>query len=108
MKYTLLIALAVVVGIGAVGSYLNKPLNVSGVQDGVVSATSTTMEVVPEEEIDVVESAKVELERINQELDAEETRLVEERKRIQAEKDAELKEIDARLDEINQTRVSFQ
>lgn len=49
------------------------------------------------EEIDIVDKARQDLERINNELDFEETRLLEERAQI-----------DARLEEIRETRVSFQ
>ena len=48
-------------------------------------------------EVDIVESAKLELERINLELDAEESRLLEERERI-----------DSQLEQILETRTSFQ
>lgn len=58
------------------------------------SASST--EAVVEVEEDVIEKANRELERINNELDAEETRLLEERNAI-----------DARLEQIRETRTSF-
>jgi len=48
------------------------------------------------EEVDVLDAAKAELERISQELDAEEARLLEERK-----------EIDARLEAVRATRAGF-
>jgi uncharacterized membrane protein YgaE (UPF0421/DUF939 family) len=46
---------------------------------------------------DVIEKARLELERINQELDVKETELLEQRKQI-----------DAELERLRQTRVSFQ
>lgn len=58
--------------------------------------TGTTTPIM-QETVDVIEEARRELERINNELDAEETRLLEERG-----------EIDSRLEEIRKTRMSFQ
>jgi hypothetical protein len=46
---------------------------------------------------DVIEKARLELERINQELDVKETELLEQRKQI-----------DVELERLRQTRVSFQ
>ena len=68
----------------------------------VISDTSSTtvervVEEVHEEEKDVVEEAQRELERINNELDQEETRLLEEKAQIEE-----------RLEQIRETRVSFQ
>jgi hypothetical protein len=60
-------------------------------------ATTTVVEMVEEEELDVVEESRKELERINNELDQEEQKLLEERQAL-----------DARLDEINSIRASFQ
>lgn len=54
-------------------------------------------EVEVEEELDIIEESQKELERINAELDAEESRLIEERN-----------EIDVRLEKIIETRKSFQ
>ena len=55
---------------------------------------TTTMEVV--EELDVVEAAQAELDRINMELDAEEARLLE-----------EAAVIESKLEKIRETRMSF-
>lgn len=58
----------------------------------------TTLEVVEEiVEVDAIEKARIELERINNELDIKEQELLEERKAI-----------DAELERLRQTRVSFQ
>ena len=66
-----------------------------------VTYTAPVMETVatstPVLERDVVEEAKQELERINAELDAEESKLLEEKA-----------EIETRLEEIRDTRTSFQ
>ena len=89
-----------------------------------VDTATTTVEVV--EEVDVVKQAAQDLERVNQELDVEETRLVDEQTVLKTEHDtaveelnrqlAELKEQHAaenkviadRLDEIRTIRSSFQ
>lgn len=55
------------------------------------------VEEVTTQEVDVIDAAKAELERINQELDAEEQRLLEERSQIES-----------RLEQIRSTRSSFQ
>ena len=57
-----------------------------------------TEEVIEEEtpEIDVIDSAKIELERINTELDAEEVKLLQ-----------EIEERETRLESIRETRTSF-
>lgn len=65
-------------------------------KDDTEVASSTTTEII-KEETDVVAEANRELERISAELDAEETRLLEERQQI-----------DDRLEQIRQTRMSFQ
>ena len=67
-------------------------------------ATTTTEAV----ERDVVEEAQAELERINTELDAEETRLLEEIEAIQLEAQSEVDQREQRLEQIRETRVSFQ
>ena len=67
-------------------------------------ATTTTEAV----ERDVVEEAQAELERINTELDAEETRLLEEIEVIQLEAQSQVDEREQRLEQIRETRVSFQ
>jgi len=72
----------------------NSTLEVENVPTATSTATSTE-EVV--EELDVVEEAQKELERINAELDAEESRLLQEREAI-----------DTRLEQIRETRVFFQ
>lgn len=68
-------------------------------------AVATTTEPV---ERDPIAEAKAELERINAELDAEETRLLEEKAAIEAEAAAKLEAVEERLEQIRETRVSFQ
>ena len=69
------------------------------------STVATTTEVL---ERDVVGEAQAELERINTELDAEETRLLEEIEAIQLEAQSQVDEREQRLEQIRETRVSFQ
>jgi predicted nucleic acid-binding Zn-ribbon protein len=57
---------------------------------------SSSVPLIEEDVLDIIESARKELERINTELDAEETRLLEERKKL-----------DARLEQIRETRSGF-
>ena len=67
-------------------------------------AVATTTEAV---ERDPIMEAKAELERINAELDAEETRLLEEKAAIEAEAAAKLDAVEQRLEQIRETRVNF-
>ena len=67
-----------------------------------ISATSTEMV-----EEDVIEKANRELERINQELDAEETRLLNEQEVLDAQYASSSEVIQKRLEEIRETRTSF-
>jgi hypothetical protein len=87
------IGLGVVIGLGYIllgGSTItveNEPQTL---------ATSTSATVEEEVELDVIDSATIELERINQELDAEEQKLLQ-----------EIEERKARLERIRETRSSF-
>lgn len=58
-------------------------------------------------ERDVVDQAQAELNRINEELDAEETRILEEQATLRAEYEAQSAEYEARLERIRETRTSF-
>ena len=90
-----IIGALMVVGVG--GVIVIGLLNEQGTVEAVnPKVEKEVVEVQPEVEVDVVEAAKAELERINLELDEEETRLLEERKAI-----------DARLETIRETRTSF-
>ena len=93
MKYLPVVALFAIAGVAALSQLFIG-------NDAVVMNERVqvdTPEVVEQMEVDIVESAKLELERINLELDGEEVRLLEER-------DA----IDTRLEQIRETRTSFQ
>jgi hydroxylamine reductase (hybrid-cluster protein) len=93
MKKALIIPvlLAVVVGLAALSNIFVSETVVKVEREQVATTTEESVEA------DVIDAAKLELERINKELDLEETRLLEER-------DA----IDARLERIRETRTSFQ
>jgi len=79
-------------------------MTVENVVETPAAATSTEVTV----ERDLIDEAKAELERINAELDAEETRLLEEKAVIEAEAAAQLDAVEKRLEQIRDTRVSFQ
>jgi uncharacterized protein HemX len=90
----IIIAVAIVIGMVVIlqlqwtAEHKNQS---SEVENEVVEVTPT------EEELDVIDKAQKELERINQELDIKETELLEQREQI-----------DAELERLRQTRVSFQ
>lgn len=90
-KLTLGALLVVFVGIISGVSSTSKYVAPEPITTEEVSATSTVTV-----ERDVVEEAQKELERINAELDAEETKLLE-----------ELEILENRLEQIRETRVSF-
>lgn len=96
-----------VVGVGGVITIglLNEQATVEAVNPKV---EKEVVEVQPEVEVDVVEAAKAELDRINIELDEEETRLLSEKEAVEAQAAAEVAEIESRLEQIRETRTSFQ
>lgn len=84
----------VAAGVGFIYGYsLYQDMN----QPQTYKAATSTEAVIVEVEVDVIEKARAELERINQELDVEEAQLL-----------AEKAKIDARLESILETRMSFQ
>jgi hypothetical protein len=101
--------------------FLNEPTEAVNVK-----VETETVEDVEVEQVDVVEQAALELERINNELDVEETLQVESQTALEAEYDADVAElnkqlselkaqynvendaVNARLDEIRTIRSSFQ
>jgi len=85
------VGLGIVIGLGYI---LLGGSTIEVVNEPQTLATSTSA--VVEEELDVIDSASIELERINAELDAEEQKLLQE---IDARK--------ARLERIRETRTSF-
>ena len=60
------------------------------------------------QEVDVIDSANTELERINTELDQEETRLLEKKAINKADFEEKQLELENRLEKIRKTRTSFQ
>ena len=60
------------------------------------------------QEVDVIDSANTELERINTELDQEETRLLEKKASNKADFEEKQLELENRLEKIRKTRTSFQ
>ena len=60
------------------------------------------------QEVDVIDSANTELERINTELDQEETRLLEKKANNKADFEEKQLELENRLEKIRETRTSFQ
>ena len=123
MKNIILVGVvgAVLGGMTLIG-YLNEPTEAVNVK------TETVIEEVQDEqvELDLIERANLELERINQELDAEEMLLVgskassttkyeqEEARLIKLQEanklqfELEQKELNTQIDRIQETRTSFQ
>ena len=99
-KLIIIAGLAIVVGLAAVSSIFNEDVVVVNERE------TTVVETVVEE--DLIDAAKKELERINGELDTEETQLLEDIKTIEAEALAKVAEKKARLEKIRETRSSFQ
>ena len=60
------------------------------------------------QEVDVIDSANTELERINTELDQEETRLLEKKASNKSDFEEKQLELENRLEKIRKTRTSFQ
>ena len=98
------IIIAVVVMVGAAAA---SQLGTSTVvqNERVASSTVEVREV--EIEVDVIEAAKAELDRINNELDLEERKLIDQQALLDAEYASKTKAVTARLDEIRETRMSF-
>jgi hypothetical protein len=86
-----IIAVAVVIGMVVILSLPKTTEYVSEVVEQEVVEVTPTIE-----ELDVIEKARQELERINKELDVKETELLEQRK-----------EIDTELERLRQTRINF-
>ena len=99
-KLIIIAGLAIVVGLAAFSSIFNEDVVVVNERE------TTVVETVVEE--DLIDAAKKELERINGELDTEETQLLEDIKTIEAEALAKVAEKKARLEKIRETRSSFQ
>lgn len=109
MKQTLTrvaIAIAIVGGMWALVTFI--PNETSVMNERSDNVITKEVEVTPEvEDVDVLDAAKAELERINLELDAEETRILEDQAAARAEYEAKSAEYEARLERIRETRTSF-
>jgi molybdenum-dependent DNA-binding transcriptional regulator ModE len=103
-KHKFALGALLVVSVGIIGGTLQNSKSIEYERPDVTSTVATTTEVL---ERDVVSEAQAELERINAELDAEETRLLEEIEAIQLKAQSQVAEREQRLEQIRETRVSF-
>jgi len=109
MNKTTVIALCFVLVVGVVAGVeaLNRSNSLEVVKiDKEVIDKEVVQEVV--QEVDVIDSANTELERINTELDQEETRLLEKKASNKADFEEKQLELENRLEKIRETRTSFQ
>jgi nicotinamide mononucleotide adenylyltransferase len=105
MNKTTVIALCFVLVVGVVAGVeaLNRSNSLEVVK---INKEESVKEVV--QEVDVIDSANTELERINTELDQEETRLLEKKASNKADFEEKQLELENRLEKIRETRTSFQ
>ena len=109
MNKTTVIALCFVLVVGVVAGVeaLDRSNSLEVVKiDKEVIDKEVVQEVV--QEVDVIDSANTELERINTELDQEETRLLEKKASNKADFEEKQLELENRLEKIRKTRTSFQ
>ena len=105
MNKTTVIALCFVLVVGVVAGV--EALNQSNsLEVDKIDKEEFVKEVV--QEVDVIDSANTELERINTELDQEETRLLEKKASNKADFEEKQLELENRLEKIRKTRTSFQ
>jgi hypothetical protein len=105
MNKTTVIALCFVLVVGVVAGVeaLNRSNSLEVVK---INKEESVKEVI--QEVDVIDSANTELERINTELDQEETRLLEKKASNKADFEEKQLELENRLEKIRKTRTSFQ
>ena len=105
MNKTTVIALCFVLVVGVVAGVeaLNRSNSLEVVK---IDKEEFVKEVI--QEVDVIDSANTELERINTELDQEETRLLEKKASNKADFEEKQLELENRLEKIRETRASFQ
>jgi hypothetical protein len=105
MNKTTVIALCFVLVVGVVAGVeaLNRSNSLEVVK---IDKEESVKEVI--QEVDVIDSANTELERINTELDQEETRLLEKKASNKADFEEKQLELENRLEKIRKTRTSFQ
>ena len=105
MNKTTVFALCFVLVVGVVAGV--EALNQSNSLEVVkIDKEESVKEVI--QEVDVIDSANTELERINTELDQEETRLLEKKASNKADFEEKQLELENRLEKIRETRTSFQ
>jgi len=105
MNKTTVIALCFVLVVGVVAGV--EALNRSNsLEVDKIDKEELVKEVV--QEVDVIDSANTELERINTELDQEETRLLEKKASNKSDFEEKQLELENRLEKIRETRTSFQ
>ena len=105
MKKTTVFALCFVLVVGVVAGV--EALNRSNsLEVDKIDKEELVKEVV--QEVDVIDSANTELERINTELDQEETRLLEKKASNKSDFEEKQLELENRLEKIRETRTSFQ
>jgi len=105
MNKTTVFALCFVLVVGVVAGVeaLNRSNSLEVVK---IDKEESVKEVI--QEVDVIDSANTELERINTELDQEETRLLEKKASNKADFEEKQLELENRLEKIRETRTSFQ
>ena len=97
-----MIAMGVIVNnLDDMRSFFDNSIEVTKIDEEVI-------EEVPAQKVDIIDEAKAELERINLELDEEETRLLDEKSKNQTEFDEKQLELETKLEQIRETRTSFQ
>jgi len=110
MNKTTVIALCFVLVVGVVAGVealdRSNSLEVVKIDKEVIDKEEFVKEVV--QEVDVIDSANTELERINTELDQEETRLLEKKASNKSDFEEKQLELENRLEKIRETRTSFQ
>ena len=84
----------------------SNSLEVDKIDKEVIDKEESVKEVA--QEVDVIDSANTELERINTELDQEETRLLEKKASNKSDFEEKQLELENRLEKIRETRTSFQ
>ena len=110
MNKTTVFALCFVLVVGVVVAGVEALNRSNSLEVVKIDKEESVKEVVQEvvQEVDVIDSANTELERINTELDQEETRLLEKKASNKADFEEKQLELENRLEKIRKTRTSFQ
>jgi len=105
---TIIIAVGIVIAMGVIVNNLDDMRSFFDNSIEVTKIDEEVIEEVPAQKVDIIDEAKAELERINLELDEEETRLLDEKSKNQTEFDEKQLELETKLEQIRETRTSFQ